>query len=258
MENKKCSKCLYTKCVEDFYKNRKGYRSICKICYKDENSKYRSENRESIKIQKNIHRNINKESILEKEKEKRRLLTSEEKANIKEYQKLYLEKNKETIKEKKRIYYLNNREILLNKSKEYQVSNNEKIKEYRKNVYNKKRNINRRIRRGNDIIFLLECNIRNLIYDAFKRNGYKKESRTREILGCSFEELKSYFESKFEPWMTWENKGLYNGNINAGWDIDHIIPISLARNIEEMIELNNYKNLQPLCSYTNRHIKRNY
>ncbi len=28
-------------------------------------------------------------------------------------------------------------------------------------------------------------------------------------LGCSFEELKTYLESKFEDWMTWENYGTH-------------------------------------------------
>ena len=39
-------------------------------------------------------------------------------------------------------------------------------------------------------------------------------------------------------------------------DIDHIIPISTAKTEEEIIKLNHYSNLQPLCSYTNRVIKR--
>jgi len=56
--------------------------------------------------------------------------------------------------------------------------------------------------------------------------------------------------------MTWDNYGKYNGEPNYGWDIDHIKPISLGKNEEELIELNNYINLQPLCSYINRVIKR--
>ena len=56
--------------------------------------------------------------------------------------------------------------------------------------------------------------------------------------------------------MTWENRGLYNGELYYGWDIDHIIPISTAKTEEEIIKLNHYSNLQPLCSYTNRVIKR--
>jgi hypothetical protein len=83
-----------------------------------------------------------------------------------------------------------------------------------------------------------------------------KKSKSIEILGCSFEEFKLYLESKFEPWMTWENKGLYNGELNYGWDIDHIIPISSATTEEEIIKLNHYTNLQPLCSKVNRDIKK--
>lgn len=63
-------------------------------------------------------------------------------------------------------------------------------------------------------------------------------------------------ESKFEDWMSWDNQGLYNGELNYGWDIDHIIPISTAKNEEDIIRLNHYTNLQPLCSKVNRDIKR--
>ena len=55
--------------------------------------------------------------------------------------------------------------------------------------------------------------------------------------------------------MTWENRGLYNGELDYGWDIDHIVPICSAKTEEDVIKLNHYTNLQPLCSYTNRVIK---
>ena len=57
--------------------------------------------------------------------------------------------------------------------------------------------------------------------------------------------------------MTWDNKGLYNGELNYGWDIDHIIPVSSAINEEGVIALNHHTNLQPLCSKVNRDIKKN-
>lgn len=38
--------------------------------------------------------------------------------------------------------------------------------------------------------------------------------------------------------MTWENRGLYNGELNYGWDIDHIIPLSSVNSEEEIIKLN--------------------
>ena len=64
-----------------------------------------------------------------------------------------------------------------------------------------------------------------------------------------------YIESKFEDWMNWGNYGKYNGELNYGWDMDHIIPISTAKCEDDIIQLNHYTNLQPLCSYTNRYIK---
>lgn len=56
--------------------------------------------------------------------------------------------------------------------------------------------------------------------------------------------------------MNWNNHGKYNGEYNFGWDIDHIIPLDSAKTEEDIIKLNYYTNLQPLCSYINRVVKR--
>ena len=56
--------------------------------------------------------------------------------------------------------------------------------------------------------------------------------------------------------MTWENHGRFNSEFNYGWDIDHITPLSSALTEDDVIKLNHYTNLQPLCSYINRYIKR--
>lgn len=56
--------------------------------------------------------------------------------------------------------------------------------------------------------------------------------------------------------MTWENYGKYNGELNYGWDIDHIIPLTTAKTEDDVIRLSHYTNLRPLCSYTNRVIKK--
>ncbi|MDA3780009.1 MAG: hypothetical protein PF487_07320 [Bacteroidales bacterium] len=58
--------------------------------------------------------------------------------------------------------------------------------------------------------------------------------------------------------MNWSNYGNWNGHpkeINVAWDIDHIIPMTTAKTEEDVLRLNNYTNLQPLCSYNNRYIK---
>lgn len=60
--------------------------------------------------------------------------------------------------------------------------------------------------------------------------------------------------------MTWENYGNFDGNIgkfyNHSWTIDHIIPVHTAKNAEEILKLNHYTNLQPLCGKINMYIKR--
>ena len=59
--------------------------------------------------------------------------------------------------------------------------------------------------------------------------------------------------------MDWLNYGNPDDGIlelNKTWDIDHIIPLSTDKTKEDIIRLNHYTNLQPLCSYTNRFIKR--
>ncbi len=108
-----------------------------------------------------------------------------------------------------------------------------------------------RYRLANDPLFKLSHNIRCRITSSFKNKSYNKNSRTPKILGCSFDELKSYLELKFESWMTWNNQGLYNGELNYGWDIDHKIPLASAETEEELLKLNHYTNLQPLCSRIN-------
>ncbi len=162
----------------------------------------------------------------------------------KEKRKEYLEANKEKIRLQKKLNYEANREKILQRQNEYNKSNKEKIREYQRNKYN------------NDILYRLKKNMRNQIGNSIRNGGFKKLTHTEQILGCTYEEFKLYLESLFKPWMNWENRGLYNGEENYGWDIDHIIPLSTATCEADIIRLNHYSNLQPLCSHINRDIKR--
>lgn len=157
----------------------------------------------------------------------------------------YYEKNKEKNKRRRKKYYEENREKELTRGRKYSELNKDKKNKYRRERFKY------------DELFRLSMNIRSLIYQKIKNNGYTKKSKTNEILGCSFNEFKNYLESKFESWMSWDNYGKYNGELNFGWDIDHIIPISSAKTEEELLKLNHYTNLQPLCSKVNRDIKIN-
>jgi hypothetical protein len=78
------------------------------------------------------------------------------------------------------------------------------------------------------------------------------------IIGLDVIKFKEYIESKWEPWMNWENYGLFkSGEYNVGWDFDHIIPVSTSYDKESTLKLWHYTNLQPLCSRVNRYDKRN-
>lgn len=182
--------------------------------------------------------------------------------------KIYRDKNKEKEAERHRIWWQNTKEERKKVFTEYRKNNTEKYKEtytkYRitnKELIKSRRNRKRENERHNERInteplFKLKCRTKTLITQSILKMGYSKSSKTFNILGCSFEDFKIYLESKFEPWMSWDNYGLYNGELNHGWDIDHVIPSSSAKTEEELIELNKFNNLQPLCSYKNRVIKR--
>lgn len=161
----------------------------------------------------------------------------------------YNKNNKESKKKTGNKYYLNNKEKMNKNSINWMINNKDKFRKYYSEY--------RKLKRKNDIIFIIKESIRKLICNSISRSKFAKNNRTLDILGCSFLEFKNYIESKFETWMNWENRGLYNGELNYGWDIDHIIPISSAKTEDEVIKLNHYTNLQPLCSKINRDIKRN-
>jgi len=216
---KTCIKCNIEKHLSDFPRRSKDkLRSDCFICHKESMRKSYIKNKEKRKK----YYQDNKIEILSKQKTD----------NRKEYSKKYYELN---IEKKKLYYEKNKHNINIDK---------ENKKEWTKKYYHMKKET--------DILFTIKEKIRSTIRKSLKKNGKK----THDILGCSYNDFKIYLESKFEHWMNWENRGLYNGDFNYGWDIDHIIPISFAKTEEELIKLNHYTNLQPLCSKVNRDIKR--
>lgn len=120
-----------------------------------------------------------------------------------------------------------------------------------------KRNANTKLRKETDILFRLTSNIRSYIATTIRENRLIKKSKLNEILDCHINEYRIYLESKFESWMNWDNYGKYNGEPNYGWDIDHIIPVSSAKSLDELMLLFKFTNTKPLCSYINRNIKKN-
>jgi hypothetical protein len=95
-----------------------------------------------------------------------------------------------------------------------------------------------------DPLFRLRHNLKNLIRNSIKNNGYKKTTKTARILGCSIIEFKEHIENQFFEGMSWNNYG--------EWEYDHIRPVSWAKSESEIIELNHYSNFQPLWKKDNR------
>lgn len=238
VEEKVCSKCNKLKSLDNFRyrfypsRNKGYYNGKCKECRNVEkseyNKKYWDKNKEELKIGnreyfKEYYKNNKNKEI---ERKKKWALNNPEK--IKSIQKRH--RNTEQYKINSRKYYLENKDKIINRQKEWAKKNN-----YYHN-YNKKR---KRV----DSLYKLTCNIRTRIYQYAK--GIKKydNKTTIDLLGCDYNKLKEHLEEQFIDNMCWDNYG--------EWHIDHIIPLVSADNENELIELCNYKNLQPLWAKEN-------
>jgi hypothetical protein len=136
-------------------------------------------------------------------------------------------------------WWKKNKEKLVVKNREWKKSNREKVlettKKWQKN------------QRENNTHYAVAHSLRTRINQAI-RSDYKAGSAVRD-LGCSVEEFKKYIESKFEPGMTWENRGRW-GNV---WHIDHIKPLATfdLTDRRQFVEACNYQNMQPMWCVEN-------
>jgi hypothetical protein len=155
--------------------------------------------------------------------------------------------NRRKSKSNSKNYYQLNKEKILAYQKDYYVKNKFVIKNKIKKYWYKWHKLKIQL----DENYRLKRNIKSLLYRSFTKYGYKKNSKTENILGCSYKEFKIYIENQFECWMNWNNNGVNTGNYNETWQYDHIIPLSSAKTETEIIKLNHYTNFQPLCSKKN-------
>jgi hypothetical protein len=200
-----CSKCNIEKDKSEFSSSKKNKDNLlysCKECEKKRYNKYYEKNKEEIL----------KRSKVNKQNAKNRDINK------------YIENRKKIDK----ISYLKHREKKLNNAKEYAKNNKQKIYERIKNK-----------RKTNDL-YSLSLRVSNLIRINVRKNGFVKNSKTINILGCNYMFFKEYIESQFTNEMNWNNIHL-----------DHIKPMSSAKNEDEIYQLNHYTNFQPLLSKDN-------
>lgn len=220
---KRCSRCKKEKQLDNFRKNKRykdGFFSWCAECEKS----YYQENKEKLLKQKKEYYIDNKELILEKVKE----YQNSNKEKVREKNKIYREKNKERLKEKQKIYIKKNKDKIKEKSQQYYQDNKEKIHKKQK------------IKRRTNHLFRTANNLRRRINHFIKF----KDKSFEEIVGINLKDFLIYLESKFTDNMSWDKMG-------KEIHIDHIIPLSSAKNESELYKLCHYTNLQPLWAKDN-------
>ena len=148
----------------------------------------------------------------------------------------YYWKNREKILKQKQRYFLENIEKIAKKDAKYYKENKEKIIKQKVKYY--------RERYQTDELFRIKEILRSQLRSFCKNRSGKKEGRTHELLGYSAKELKDHLESLFKKGMSWANQGK--------WHIDHKIPQSYFKSIDQMKECFALENLKPEWGEWNR------
>ena len=184
-------------------------------------------------------------------KEKCKKWVGENSTRVKTYRAEYLKNNQWKVSLATKKWKENNKEKHEATTKEWRLANRDIINKHSRATKQKyKAKITAQSvlyaakRRKENAMFALASTYRNRTSAAFRKNNIAKESKTSELLGCSWSDLKSHIERQMAKGMNWENRG-------GKWHIDHIIPLASAKNTKELARLCHYTNLRPLWAEQN-------
>lgn len=105
------------------------------------------------------------------------------------------------------------------------IPKNQQVKEYIKK------------RREEDPLFRLKMSITSKTSQAIKSKKWQVGGYNEKLFCADRDTVIKHLERKFKPGMNWGNRSL--------WHIDHIIPLSSAKNEEQLYSLARYTNLSP-------------
>jgi hypothetical protein len=166
------------------------------------------------------------------------------------YHKQHFQKNKTSILQSRSKYMneyrKNNKNYTSKYNKNYYEKNKKEILRHKASLeYRKLQREYERNKYQNNLSYRILSSLRSRLRLAVKNNI--KQEKTKELIGCDIEYLKTYLANKFQEGMTWENYGKY------GWHIDHIIPCSSfdMSDPEQQRKCFHYTNLQPLWAKDN-------
>lgn len=148
----------------------------------------------------------------------------------------YRKKNKNKLSLYGKRYRELNKYKISEYQKKYSIENRNKINEYRRAWHKKRYDI--------DITYRIKVILRSHLAHVKNRKCY---NRSTEIIGCTYDQLLVHLLLSLNK----EERIKYI-NKPSDYEIDHIIPISWAEDVESAIELNSYKNLQLLKKYENK------
>lgn len=222
-----CTICHQEKPLTEYRKRKDTgkYRSECIACQRKRCRDYHQAHRDEQLAKMKIYG-------------KRYRIENAEKAHLSS--KRYYEANKERIQERHRkngiAYYYKHRERVLERHKVYSKENRDKINE-RTRRYEKER-------RAKDPLFRLRKQLRTLVNSGLSRKGYKKNTKTEQLVGCSADELITHLLATYEATygVEWDGKEPVH--------IDHIKPLS-GMSESELLKAQHYTNLQLLKAHDN-------
>ena len=174
-------------------------------------------------------------------KNKTKIYNKKYKASHKDKQKEY----KERYKEKHNLKSINDKEYM----KKYRKEHKDYFKEYSKKYAQKKKEERKQLKikkQNKEELNKIKKRTRCLINKSFARKGYKKGTKTEQILNCEFDVFYKHLLQTF-----FDNYG-YEWDGIEEVDIDHIIPLATAKSEEDVIKLCHYTNLQLLKRLDNR------
>ena len=223
-----------------------GYAKYCKPCRTEIRREAYPKHRDKILAQCKEYREANPEKVSAGKKRcyqakredylaKNKKRYAENKEDILARCAEYRANNKEAKRKRDREYYRKNRKEIIAKQAEYQRRVADRINEYSRNYA--------RERRKRDKLYALRTNIRGRFRYELAKRGETKYTKENKYLGCTWLELREHLESQFANGMTWDNYG--------EWHVDHIVPLAIAENREQLIKLCHYSNLRPLWAFDN-------
>jgi len=234
-ESAKCSKCNRVLPLdrEHFHVRTNEplqFRKDCKECVAKRGASYRKVNRDKVLESKRRYREKNLDKVREYTREYN--ARPEVKERIREYRKSDEQRAKQSVRNKrysskpsikakrvqKRVEQYHS-DIEASRKSQCEYKRREEVKQRTREYYHRTKTPEKRLRASvkASIIYHLKC------------QGKSKNDSLIRHLGYTLEELKVHIESLWEPWMSWDNWGLYrvdtwddNDPSTWTWHIDHI------------------------------------